>query len=56
MISDALNRDNLSLKDKSFLDTYFTKHAKDFTTVAPSSTSRGRDNPFAPYDSSRSSR
>lgn len=56
MISNALNKDKLSLKDKSFLDSYFIKHAKDFTTVAPTSTVRGRENPFAPYDFTRSSR
>ena len=56
IVSDALNKEKLSLKDKSFLDSYFIKHAKDFTTVAPTSTTRGRDNPFAPYDFTRSSR
>ena len=56
MISDAINKEKLSLKDKSFLDSYFIKNAKDYTTYVSTSTSRGRDNPFAPYDFTRSSR
>ena len=56
-ISDAINKDKLSLKDKTFLDSYFMKHAVDYTTYVSTSTSRGRLNPFVPYyDFTRSSR
>jgi hypothetical protein len=55
-LSDALNKDKVSLSDKSFLESYFVTHAKDYTTYVPTSTSRGRYNPFAPYDSTGSSR
>ena len=49
-LSEAINKDKISLKDKGFLDSYFVKNAKDYTTSVPTSTSRGRYNPFAPYD------
>jgi hypothetical protein len=54
--SDLINKEQISLKDKSFMESYFVKNAKDYTTYVPASESRGRDNPFVPYDSPGSSR
>ncbi len=56
LISNILEKENIDLTDRSFADTYFIKHSKDFTTYVSTSTSRGRDNPFVPYDFTRSSR
>lgn len=56
LLSDTINKDKVSLKDKSFMESYFIKNAIDYTTFAPTSTSRGRYNPFLPYDSTGSSR
>ena len=52
----AVTKDKISLKDTSFMDTYLIKHSEDFTQKVSTSTSRGRMDPFSPYDSSRSSR
>ena len=56
LLSDTINKDKITLKDKSFMDSYFIKNAIDYTTYVPTSTSRGRYNPFLPYDSTGSSR
>jgi hypothetical protein len=55
-VNDLINKDKVSLKDTSFMTSYFMQNAKDYTTYVPVSTSRGRDNPFVPYDSPGSSR
>jgi len=55
-VSDLIYKDKIDLKNKDFLQSLFLKNAKDFSQVVPTSTSRGRDNPFLPYDYTGSTR
>jgi hypothetical protein len=55
-LGDTIKKDGLSLANTSFKDSEFMKRAIDYTTITPTSTVRGRDNPFLPYDFTGSSR
>lgn len=45
----AVNKQNLSLKDTSFNDSYLVRNARNFTQEINPSLSRGRIDPFVPY-------
>lgn len=53
---DTTKKDKLDLKNTAFKESEFVKRAKDYSTTVPTSTVRGRDNPFLPYDFTGSSR
>jgi len=56
MFLKVVNQEGLSFKDISILQGELVNNLEDFREEINESSSRGRDNPFAPYATSRSTR
>ena len=48
LLLKAVNQDNLSLKDVSFMNSELVSQLQDFSEVILPNETRGRDNPFVP--------
>ncbi len=53
LLLKLINQDKVSFKDTNLPNAQLLGQLQDFSEVITPTTVRGRDNPFAPYDSSR---
>lgn len=53
MFLKVVNQDRISFRDVGFLDSSLVQQLRDFSEVIGINESRGRADPFSPYDSSR---